>query len=241
MQNKDIRNIQSSFDPIYQAETDIYQFNAEWDITDELTVTALTSYSKNSLYTRQDYNRIVPDEAFNTSPNPVNAFAAIPTYGLIYASLFPGGVVSDPQVGNQNRFTTADISGGESKNFSQELRLQSNFDGPFNFNIGGIYLDYKSDGDYYVMGNTLTAYSQLQNLLNTGTANCGPAVANCIYIDPNADPKRPGHNYYDNTGAYHLKSRAAFGEVYWNITDALKITGGLRYTHDRTLVENRPV
>ena len=277
MQNKDIRNIQSSFDPVYQAKTDIIQFNAEWDITDELTVTALTSYSKNDLYTRQDYNRIVPNETFNTSPNPVNAFgsaiaasviagqqnstcgttvgpcavavaanpavqaAAAGAYPAIYSSLFPGGVVNDPQIGALNRFATADISGGESKNFSQELRLQSNFDGPLNFNIGGIYLDYKSDGDYYVMGNTLTAYSQLQNYLNTGTPNCAATNPACIYIDPNSDPNRSGHNYYNNTGAYHLKSRAAFGEVYWQITDALKVTGGLRYTHDRKLVENRPV
>ncbi|MCE3289883.1 MAG: TonB-dependent receptor, partial [Caulobacter sp.] len=172
---------------------------------------------------------------------------AVPGYALLYASLFPGGVVDDPQVGALNRFATADISGGESKNFSQELRLQSNFDGPLNFNIGGIYLDYKSDGDYYVMGNTLTAYSQLNNLLtNLGSGGavpfpCPENNANCIYIDPNADPNRSGHNYYNNTGAYHLKSRAAFGEVYWQITDALKLTGGLRYTHDRKLVENRPV
>ncbi|WGM40280.1 TonB-dependent receptor [Caulobacter sp. NIBR1757] len=277
MQDKNIRNIQSSFDPVYQAETDIFQFNAEWDITDSLTVTALTSYSENSLYTRQDYNRIVPNENFNTSPNPVNAFgsavaaavisgqqiancgttvgacatavasnpaviaAANAAYPNIYAGLFPGGVVNDPQVGALNRFATADISGGTSENFSQELRLQSNFDGPLNFNIGGIYLDYKSDGDYYVMGNTLTAYAQIQNVLNTGSANCAATNPACIYIDPNADPKRLGHNYYDNTGAYHLKSRAAFGEVYWQLTDALKITGGLRYTHDRKLVENRPV
>ncbi|MDB5469065.1 MAG: TonB-dependent receptor [Caulobacter sp.] len=277
MQDPDIRNIASSFDPTYQAETDIFQFNAEWDITDELTVTSLTSYSENSLFTRQDYNRIVPNEAFNTTPtvpsalgvgtfnavvasqqqaicgattgpcatavaaNPAVRAAAAAYYPGIYGALFPGGVVNDPQLGPQDRFATADISGGQSENFSQELRLQSNFDGPLNFNIGGIYLDYKSDGDYYVMGNTLTAYTQVNNQLNAGGANCAATNPACIFIDPNKIPNRSGRNYYDNTGAYHLKSRAAFGEVYWNLTDALKITGGLRYTHDRKLVENRPV
>lgn len=280
MQDKNIRNIQSSFDPVYQAETDIFQFNAEWDITDSLTVTALTSYSENSLFTKQDYNRIVPNETFNTTPtvpsalgvgvaaavirgqqqancgglttgpcadavaaNPAVQAAAAGAYPAIYGALFPGGVVNDPQLGAQNRFATADISGGYSENFSQELRLQSNFDGPFNFNVGGIYLDYKSDGDYYVMGNTLTAYTQVTNQLNplVGSANCAASNPECIYIDPNETPNRSGRNYYNNTGAYHLKSRAAFGEVYWQLTDALKITGGLRYTHDRKLVENRPV
>ncbi|MFN3856524.1 MAG: TonB-dependent receptor [Caulobacter sp.] len=241
MQNKDIRNIQSAFDPIYRAETDIFQLNVEWDITDELRITSLTSYAENFLFTRQDYNRIVPNATFNVAPNPVNAFAAVPGYAALYAMLYPGGVVSDPQVGNQNRFTTFDISGGRSENFSQELRLQSDFAGPFNFNIGGIYLDFTSDGDYYVMGNTLTAYTQMQNLLNTGSANCAATNPACIFIDPNETPNRSGRNYYNNTGEYHLKSRALFGEVYWQLTDVVKITGGLRYTHDRKIVENRPV
>jgi len=241
MQNQDIRNIQAAADPIYRAETDIIQFNISWDLTDELQLTALTGYSNNYLFTRQDYNRIVPNATFNAAPNPVNAFAAVPGYGAIYASLFPGGVVNDPQVGALNRFSTQDISGGESTNWTQELRLQSNFDGPFNFNVGAIYLDFRSEGDYYVMFNTGTAYVQLNNLLATGSANCASTNPACIFIDPNATPNRSGHNYYDNTGEYHLKSRAAFGEIYWQLFDNFKITGGLRYTHDMKRTENRPV
>ncbi|MDO9474836.1 MAG: TonB-dependent receptor [Caulobacter sp.] len=241
MQDPDIRNIQSSFDPTYQAETDIYQFNIQWDLSDELQLTALTGYSKNSLFTRQDYNRIVPNANFNAVPNPVNLVAAVPGYaGVIYAGLFPGGVVNDPQLGPLNKFSTADISGSDSKQWSQELRLQSNFDGALNFNIGAIYLDFKSDGDYYIMGNTLTAAAQVQNALPFVTVT-GCTSLNPCFVDPNATPNRSGRNYYDNTGAYHLKSRAAFGEVYWRLTDTIRVTGGLRYTHDKKQVENRPV
>jgi len=244
MQNRDIRNIQSSFDPIYRAETDIIQFNITWDMSDELQVTALTGYSENSLFTRQDYNRIVPNANFNAVINPVNVYAGTPlapALAGLYAALFPGGVYTDPQLGAQNKFTTADISAGETTQFSQELRLQSNFDGAFNFNIGAIYLDYKSDGDYYVMGNTLTAATQIENLLPAFATALGCSSATPCFIDPNEDPDRSGRNYYNNTGAYHLKSRAAFGEVYWQLLDNVKITGGLRYTHDRKRVENRPV
>ncbi len=240
MQDPDIRNIQSSFDPVYQAETDIYQFNIQWDLSDELQLTALTGFSKNSLFTRQDYNRIVPNANFNTTPNPVNLVAAVPGYAALYAGLFPGGVVNDPQLGPLNKFSTADISAGDSEQWSQELRLQSNFDGPFNFNIGAIYLDYQSDGDYYVMGNTLTAAVQVQNSLPFATVTGCSSVTPCA-IDPNETPNRSGRNYYDSTGAYHLKSRAAFGEVYWQLTDTFRVTGGLRYTHDKKQVENRPV
>ncbi|MBI1405779.1 MAG: TonB-dependent receptor [Caulobacter sp.] len=260
VQDSDIRNIESPFDPVYKSNTDIFEFNVQWDVTDALQVTSLTSYSELSLYTRQDYNRVVPTTTFNAAPNACN-FYATPcsspllggpaldplVYGAVYGALFPGGVVTDPQVGSQNRFTTFDISGAETQQFTQELRLQSDFDGPLNFNVGAIYLDFKATGDYYVMFNTGTANYQAANYLTTlGSGGAVPYPcpinnSNCVYIDPNQNPDRSGHNYYDNYGPYHLKSRALFGEVYWQLLDNFKITAGLRYTDDKKLVENHQV
>ena len=242
MQDPDVRNIESVFDPIYRSESDIYELNLEWDLTDALTLTSLTSYYKGDYYTRQDYNRVTPSTTFNATPNPVNAFAAVPGYAaVIYPMLFPGGFVDDPQQGTLNTFTTSDISSAFTKQWTQELRLQSNFEGPINFNVGGIYLDFKATGDYYVMFNTGTSYVQLNNLLFAGSANCAATNPACIFIDPNQEPDRSGHNYYDSYAPYHLKSRAAFGEVYYEMTDALKWTLGLRYTDDTKLVEQHQV
>ncbi|HYE44966.1 MAG TPA: TonB-dependent receptor [Caulobacter sp.] len=252
MQNTDIRNIESAVDPVYQAETDIFQFGATWDITDELQVISLTNYSENHLFTMQDYNRVTPITTFNTTPGPCNNFSNVApsncgtvgvpaaVYAALYASVFPGGVVNDPQVGARNSFTTFDISSANVEQWSQELRLASNFDGPFNFNIGAIYLDLKSsDGHYYVFGNTLTGQALIANALVTGNPNCSATTPGCIFIDPASSPSSNGRNYFDSTGDYHLKSRAAFGEVYWQLFDNFKITGGLRYTHDRKLQEGR--
>jgi outer membrane receptor protein involved in Fe transport len=281
MQDPNVRNIESYFDPIYKTHTDIGELNIDWDLTDTLKLTSLTSYSKNSLFTKQDYNRYQPTQNFNTTPNPVNVFgaplaaayvsaaqaqncagltdpalsicnaavAANPTvqagaanyYPSIYQGLFPGGVVNDPQVGPQNHFATIDISSAYTKQWTQEIRLQSNFDGPVNFNVGGIYIDFRGTGDYYVMFNTGTAYYQMNNLLKTGQVNCAATTPNCVFIDQNANPDRSGHNYYDSYAPYHLKSRAAFGEVYYQMTDALKWTLGLRYTDDTKLVEQHRV
>ncbi len=248
VQDKNIRNIESTSDPVYQSSTDIYEFNVSWDLTDDLQLTSLSSYSTLSLYTRQDYNRVVPNITFNASPNPVNAFAALgATYNTFYTQLFPGGVVNDPQNGAQNRFATFDISAADTKQFTQELRLQSDFDGPINFNVGAIYLDYKATGDYYVMFNTGTSYYDMTNKVNNFTSGgakpypCPAGNSTCVYIDPGKNPNRSGHNYYDSYGPYHLKSRAAFGEVYWQLTDAFKITGGLRYTDDSKSIENHSV
>ena len=242
MQDPDVRNIESTFDPIYEAHTDIYELNLDWDVTDSLKLTSLTAFAKNDLYTRQDYTRYVPSVPFNTTPNPVNALAALgATYNTIYASLFPGGVVTDAQSGNFNRYLASDISSGSSEQWSQEFRLQSAFDGPLNFNVGAIYLDFDADdGDYYVMFNTGTAWYQVNNLLNTGNANCVGA-APCVSIDPNSDPDRSGRNYYDSHSPYKLKSKALFGEVYWEMSDTFKWTLGLRYTDDKKNVDSYPV
>ncbi|WP_374571447.1 TonB-dependent receptor [Phenylobacterium sp.] len=241
MQDSNVRNISSTFDPIYQSHTDIYELTVDWDVTDSLKFTSLSSWTKYDLYTRQDYNRYTPSVFFNTTPNPVNAFAALGSaYTTIYQSLFPNGVVSDAQNGAYNRFTTSDISSAKTEQYSQEFRLQSAFDGPWNFNVGAIYLDYKAgDGDYYVMFNTGTAYYQLNNYLNTGNANC-QTVAPCVAIDTNSDPNRVGHNYYDSHSPYHLKSQALFGELYWQMTDNFKWTLGLRYTDDDKRVDSYP-
>jgi outer membrane receptor protein involved in Fe transport len=239
MQSSDVRDIESSFDPIYRADTDIVQLHLEWDVTENLQLTSLTNQARTRLYTRQDYNRYTPSVNFNTTPNPVNALAAVgPAYpNAIYPSLFPNGVVKDPQNGDYNRFTTSDISASSNKQFNQEIRLQSSFDGPWNFNVGALYLDFSAEGDYYVMFNTGTAWYQVNNLLNTGNANCASA-APCVAIDPNKNPDRSGHNYYDNFAPYSLTSTAVFGELYWEMMDGFKWTAGLRWTKDEKEQKN---
>ncbi|MDZ4375146.1 MAG: TonB-dependent receptor [Phenylobacterium sp.] len=242
MQTPNIRDIESTFDPIYKAKTDIYQFNAEFDVTDNITMNWLSSFTFSKLYTRQDYNRYTPSVPFNTTPNPLNVYAAVPNYAALYATLFPGGVINDPQNGPFNRFTTSDISSGYTENWSHEVRFQSDFDGPFNFNVGGLFLRYQATGDYYVMFNTGTGFYQVGNSLDprNGGANCvsGPT---CVAIDPNADPNRSGHNYFDSYGPYDLTSYAMFGEFYWQMAENFKWTLGLRYTVDKKTVENHSV
>lgn len=241
MQTPNIRDIESTFDPIYKSKTDIYEFNAEYDVTDNITLNWLSAYTYYKLYTRQDYNRYTPSTGFNTTPNPVNVFAGVPGYATaIYPSLFPNGVISDPQNGALNRFATSDISSAYTDQWSHEIRFQSSFDGPFNFNVGGFITRYRSDGDYYVMFNTGTGYYQIQNLFSTGNPNCVGA-APCISVDPNADPNRSGHAYYDNYGPYRLLSYAAFGELYWQMTPTFKWTAGLRYTVDDKRVRSHSV
>ncbi len=56
----------------------------------------------------------------------------------------------------------------------------------------------------------------------------------CQYIDPNPvdSVNGQGHNYFLSHNPYGLKSWAAFGEAYYQLTPDVKLTGGLRFTDD---------
>src|SRR3546814_3974103 len=64
-----------------------------------------------------------------------------------------------------------------SKQFAQELRLQSDFTGPFNFSLGGNYTKFRTQNDYYVMSNLLTALAMIGPFNETGTmTHCNRAA-----------------------------------------------------------------
>ena len=203
-QDPNLRHIQSVFEPVYQAEEDVALLNIRWDLSDALALTSLTSWSEDSYYTFQDYNRIVPVTAFNEIP------------GLIAAD----GTFCDPQLGCVDRIASADISAEWSNQWSQELRLESNFDGPLNFSLGAIYIDYEAaPSDYYVFSNSLTITTY--------------ALGGGALVDLNNPPDGTGQNYYLNrTQLYQLSSFAAMGEAYWTPFEDFTVTAGVRFTQD---------
>jgi outer membrane receptor protein involved in Fe transport len=233
--NPNFRQIESAFDPLYEANQELYTGKIEFDVTDSLQLTYLGSYSENSVLSREDYNKIAPTVAFNTT---AGAFAAVPP---LYSVLFPNGTVTDPQLGTSNRFRTFDQSGGGSEQSSHEIRLQSSFDGPFNFNLGAIKVDVEAidpaqptDG-YYVLSNSLTALTQINN------AAGGAFFGGQVPLDTGAGGidafggalTGTGGNYFRSLSPYTLDSYAIFGEGYYDVTDSLKATVGLRYTSDK--------
>ncbi|KCZ45640.1 TonB-dependent receptor [Hyphomonas sp. CY54-11-8] len=236
---RDLRKIESAFDPIYQADQDLITWKGEWNVTDSLLFTYLGSHNETNSHSVEDYNKIAPNVAFNDlSGIP----AGISPAADLYNALFPGGVVSDPELGASNVFRTFDSSGGGSEQDSHEIRLQSDFDGPFNFNLGAIKVDfeaidpYDNHAGYYVLSNTLTALTQFNNATGGGVfggivpLDSGSTDLNGLFNDTlNGD----GGNYFRSLSPYRLDSTAVFGEAYFDATDSLKFTLGLRYTDDK--------
>jgi outer membrane receptor protein involved in Fe transport len=218
-QSSDLSKVESSIDPSYYAKEDVVELSAAWDITPSLQINLLSSYYKGEYESGQDMYRF----AF---PTPFNATATA-----------PGGVVNDPQLGASNTLQVYDTNQHPSEQWTHELRLQSSFDGPVNFSIGANYVDYETVQAFYIFSNAFTNFSRVVN----GGATCALGATNCIYINPDSTPNTDGHGNYLSYQPYTLESKAAFGEVYWDITDALKVTGGLRYTEDSKTLYSFPV
>ncbi len=95
--------------------------------------------------------------------------------------------------------------------FSQELRLGSNSDGPLDWIVGAYYYDENLEAEsIYDVGQFLRDLGQMPN----------PA-------DPNA-PLRIAQPFEQDTRSY-----AAFGQASYGLTDQLTLNVGLRYTYDK--------
>ena len=158
-QSRDLRVIESTIDPVYRAKSDLAELQLSFDLTDNLTLASETAYSADTIWSMQDYNR------FTTAPHAFNenyTFPSIRRPGLFEE----GGVFCDPQLGCSDRVLAADLSTAKSRQFSQELRLSSDFDGSFNFSLGANFLRYDTEDKYYVFINTLTMATANQSLLS---------------------------------------------------------------------------
>jgi outer membrane receptor protein involved in Fe transport len=248
-QSRDLRVIESTVDPIYRAKSDVGELQISFDLTDSLTLASETAYSTDVIWSMQDFNR------FTTTPQAFN-----PDYDFAFREgvLDENGFFCDPQLGCSDRLLAVDLSTAKSRHFSQEFRLSSDFESPFNFNLGANFLRYDTEDKYYVFINTLTLVSATQNVVNSRAPAWVPNVsdnhhclttyrqgdpsqvqqlglANCWYVDPNPieSVNDAGHNYFLSRNPYKLISYAVFGEAYYNITENLKVTAGLRWTVDK--------
>ena len=183
-QSTNLRVIESTINPQYKAQNDTLEFNADYHVAPTLTLSSQTGYNRDFLWSTEDYNRFnTRPGAFGVDQGPTQATTADPSgagiclYGSFQcenlavgdpcdASIPPppgwspacsaNGIFCDPQLGCSSRLVAQDLNDERSWQLSQEFRLASNFSGPFNFSVGGNYLHYETEENYYVFINSLT-------------------------------------------------------------------------------------
>ena len=217
LQNHNLHDIESAIDPIYEAKENLAILNLAWDITPHLTLESLTGYNRNTGYSYEDYNRLVATVPFSNNPSQI---AGLPPSGVF----FPGGVVADPQVGTTNLFRSFDYGDTASTEKTQEIRLTSSFTGPLNFSAGAIYIDQPARR--IMMWSPMGSPRSPLKTMRWVEPSCRASLRSI----PAIRLPGTGHNYYDARYNTKLTSKGYFGEVYYQLTDTIKITAGLRYT-----------
>jgi iron complex outermembrane receptor protein len=135
-------------------------------------------------------------------------------------------------------FTSADIASGANigqadiETFTQELRVASDFDGMFNFLVGGYYFNEDlQTKDQIVFGDDFRPYA---NLLIQGGSG-GTLNLNSLEALLGATPGSffsAGSGFF-NDFKQENEAYSIFGQVDIDLTDRLTITLGANYTKDK--------
>ncbi len=235
----DPRQINTDYNPTYMTSEEQYQARIEQELgAMKLQVTGF--YHRAKVDSSQDYNNQAQDRSgYTPGLTFFNALGGAPGIGAYFkpavTALTPGGptgqlCTSLPETTGTGVFgghslcsatpQDFDRSFTTSHDWSVEGILSSKFDGKFNFLLGGIYVDAKSPQvDYFVDSFGLDYASAL---LGAATALAGGTAPSF-----SATP-----TYRNNAAFQGLKSYGIFGEAYVDLSDKLKITGGIRYNHD---------
>jgi iron complex outermembrane receptor protein len=134
-------------------------------------------------------------------------------------------------------FTSADLIGQNRGDVdistkTQELRLASDFDGPFNFLLGGYYFDESINNK-----QALTLGKDFRNYANALTAGSyvglEPTIRALAGVPSSAAQfGGQGQGRFEDWD-YKNKAYSVFGTADLELTDGLVLTGGFNYTKDK--------
>lgn len=251
----DPRKVSTDYTPTYFTDEIQAQARIAHDFG-PVSVRLSGQYQRNQLRSSQDYNLSVQDRAsFQSGLNTLAAFAGgaggpalANVFRPVAAALIPNGPtgtlctsLAEPTgtgvFGGKGLCSTTpqdfDRSSYKSKAYTGEAVITSQFDGSFNFLVGAIYNRIESkDVDYYV---NAFGIDYIAGILGAATALGQQGAGNVTF-----PPVYLGSPFYRNNQAdFTLKSYGIFGEGYLNLTDTIKVTGGVRYNNDKKFVSQR--
>lgn len=245
---RDVRTVNIDVPPTYFAEEEQYTAKIFHDFG-PVSFNFTGGYMRSSVDSVSDYNLAV-EQSLAANPG-LNFLNTVARTGSPYAFLQPirqtlipngpgsvcqsaadpnnVGVYGGNSVGCFGQSLDFDRSRIVTRNYSAEAHIDSSFDGMFNFLLGGIYFDSKSrNNDYFVNAFGLDYAS---GILGSASSAAIPGVNGNAFL---ATPF-----YRNDSDTFRLKSYGIFGETYFDLSDKLKLTLGLRYNNDRKFVRAR--
>ncbi len=245
----DYRTIRADVDPTYFAEEEQYTLKFMHDFG-PVALNITGGYARNSVDSVSDYNLAAENPYVNNAGlvNLNTLSQAIPAYAFLNGvrkTLIPNGpnggvcqsnsdtanmgVYGGKSIGCFPESLDFDRSRSSNRQISVEAHIDSHLDGMFNFLLGGIYFDSKTENnDYFVNAFGLDYAS---GILGAASSAAIPGVAGNAFLSTPF--------YRNDTDEFRLKSWGVFGEGYFAFTNKLKLTLGLRYNNDDKSVKAR--
>ncbi len=235
-----LREIHTDFEPVFKGKEDVFAFGFEYELQAH-SIGILGAYQEAENLSRMDYNMDVGVSLHPTSPN-AQGVSANPQG--IYPTSEPAGRAGEDWTdsdcnyqdgtsgvfggcvhpyGDQTRVFSYDQSDSASEYWTLEARISSSYQGDLNFTAGVSAFNSEAHGDYYVISNTLDLVGSYPNLF-------GPPLYPTMF-----------NSARDEAGNNTTEGFAIFGELYYDLSDDLRLTVGARYNDDRKEVSDSGV
>lgn len=251
-QPTDLRKVAMDTTPQYDAEESIFLMNIKHDF-ENWSVKINGGWGNSKIATRTDFDGGVGPEltlpaaicaplAFGGLPGVCNLYSD----GLFPVSQFDVGITSENnglvgiigghEQARSNRYQAIDLSIGESDYWSAEGIINTDFDSAVNFLLGVNHTETNGFADYAVATTGLDYFAVVGGTLAAVGAAPTPAAA--------AAAATQGFAFYtpyfwNDTDDNFLDSTSLFGEIYVDLSDTLRFTGGIRHNWDTKGLRDR--
>lgn len=242
----DVRTVTSSFTPTYFTDEWIIQGDLEQELGSGLKLKIGANYQKVRLESEQGTLGIMsrPNMAV-LAAGAGGAFGAGPQayFAPVASALIPNGptgifctsaaeptgtgVYGGHKNCNNNPMVN-DRSNSYNSSWTTEAIISSDFDGKFNFLLGGIYGKYHlTENSYYGASTFVDYFSGVAGALKAFTNRTPAGVPAPLPPSYIASPF-----FRNNTDDLKITSYGLFGEAYFKFNDQIKLTLGVRYNND---------
>ena len=229
------RQMHTDLEPRFRDDEDVFAFGFTYEF-DTLTATLLGSRREATESYAQDYGMDVGARFLPTAFNPSGAWPVSAPGGDAPGVDWLGGRcgVQEGATGvlggcalpvDDSRVFVYDQPATEEEYWTLEGKVSSAFNGPFNFLFGASRHENKEIGGFQVFGNGLDLVARY------GVPRLG------------LPPLYPGYFYTANdpTAGDLQESLAVFGEIYFDMTDRLRFTAGLRHNREDKSISDTSV
>jgi outer membrane receptor protein involved in Fe transport len=225
----DLRHQHTDFEPIYERNEDFVALSLDWKGDRYSFSLSGGHYDQKFLYRYDDRFDVgwtfpetpaVPSGLWPTASQPFGIGGLFTstqcnindgTGGLAGGCVWPA---------DQTRHFTYNSQQDRTEQTTVEARIHTRWDGPINFVVGGNYLTSDRALDFQRFNNVESQLSLVGSPLIGFPFPFTPGFFDVYFKD------------------YDFESYSAFGEVYWQATETLKVTAGLRYNNDAKSTES---